>query len=297
MKGVAFIELRQLRYFLAVADSLHFARAAEKLHIAQPSLSQQIRALEDELGVRLFERSRRHVALTTDGEALLPYARRLVALADDAHEEFAERSGLRRGRVRLGTTPTLGGHLLPRAMGGFFQTYPGLEITITEDGSDRLARQLEQGHLDLALLVEDPNMHDIVFESLLKEEIVVALPEGHQDAGRTTISMADLRQERFILCREGYHLRTLTLAACKEAGFRPRIAVSGIDIDTALRFVRAGLGVTLVPKMAVDSVPGIFVVSLSEPVLQRTVGIAWNPQRYLSKAASAMRDYLRETLK
>src|SRR5690606_41446890 len=81
------------------------------------------------LGVQLFERSRRHVALTTDGEALLPYARRLVALADDAHEEFAERSGLRRGRVRLGTTPTLGGHLLPRAMRGFFQTYPGLEIT------------------------------------------------------------------------------------------------------------------------------------------------------------------------
>ncbi len=180
MSGVGEIELRQLRYFLAVAETLHFARAAEKLHIAQPSLSQQIRALEEELGVQLFERSRRHVALTTDGEALLPYARRLVALADDAHEEFAERSGLRRGRVRLGTTPTLGGHLLPRAIRGFFQAYPGLEITITEDGSDRLARQLEQGQLDLALLVEDPNMHDIVFEPLLKEEIVVALPEGHR---------------------------------------------------------------------------------------------------------------------
>jgi len=297
MGGVGDIELRQLRYFLAVAETLHFARAAEKLHISQPSLSQQIRALEEELGVQLFERSRRHVALTTDGEALLPYARRLVALADDAHEEFAERSGLRRGRVRLGTTPTLGGHLLPRAMRGFFQTYPGLEITITEDGSDRLARLLEQGQLDLALLVEDPNMHDIVFEPLLKEEIVVALPEGHKRAGQESLALQALSSERFIVCREGYHLRTLTLAACKEAGFRPRIAVSGIDIDTALRFVRAGLGITLVPKMAVDSMPGIAVVSISEPVLRRTVGIAWNPQRYLSQAASAMRDYLRETLK
>ena len=292
------MEIRQLRYFLAVADALHFARAAESLHIAQPSLSQQIRALEEELGVRLFERSKRHVALTTDGEALLPYARRLVTLADDAREEFAERSGLRRGRVRLGTTPTLGGHLLPKAIGGFFQTFPGLELTITEDGSDRLARQLDQGHLDLALLVQDPNMvENITFEPLLNEEIVLALPKSHPHAGRTTIPLGDLAEERFILCREGYHLRSLTFAACKEAGFEPRIAVSGTDIDTALRFVRAGLGVTLVPQMAVDTVHDLVVASLTDPPLQRTVGIASNPHRYLSQAASAMRDYLREALK
>ncbi|MFS8571592.1 MAG: LysR family transcriptional regulator, partial [Clostridia bacterium] len=121
------MELRQLRYFLAVAERLHFARAAESLHISQPTLSQQIRALEEELGVQLFQRNKRHVALTADGEALLAYARQLVALADDVREEFAERSGLRRGRVRLGATPTLGSHLLPRVIGGFFKMYPGLE--------------------------------------------------------------------------------------------------------------------------------------------------------------------------
>lgn len=292
------MEIRQLRYFLAVADTLHFARAAERLHIAQPSLSQQIRTLEEELGVRLFERSKRHVALTTDGEALLPYARRLVALADDAHEEFAERSGLRRGRVRLGTTPTLGGHLLPKAIGGFFHTYPGLELTITEDGSDRLARQLDQGHLDLALLVQDPDMvENITFEPLLDEEIVVALPKRHPYAGRAEVAVRDLREERFILCREGYHLRSLTFAACEEAGFRPKVAVSGTDIDTALRFVRAGLGVTLVPQMAVDGAHDVVVASLVEPSLYRTVGIASNPHRYLSQAASAMRDYLRKALR
>lgn len=292
------MEIRQLRYFLAVAETLHFARAAERLHIAQPSLSQQIRALEEELGVRLFERSKRHVALTTDGEALLPYARRLVTLADDAHQEFAERSGLRRGRVRLGTTPTLGGHLLPKAIGGFFQAFPGLELTINEDGSDRLARQLDQGHLDLALLVQDVNMvESIAFEPLLEEEIVLAMPQGHPLAGRKTIPWSDLREERFILCREGYHLRSMTFAACEEAGFKPKVAVSGTDIDTALRFVRAGLGVTLVPQMAVDEAAGVEVASLVEPALHRTVGIASNPHRYLSQAASAMRDYLREALR
>ena len=109
----------------------------------------------------------------------MPYARRLVALADDAREEFAERSGLRRGRVRLGTTPTLGGHLLPKAIGGFFQTFPGLELSITEDGSDRLARELDQGHLDLALLVSTricTRIHSL--NRSRNEEIVLALPKA-----------------------------------------------------------------------------------------------------------------------
>jgi len=291
------VELRQLRYFLAVAERLHFGRAAESLHISQPSLSQQIRALEEELGVQLFVRNKRHVALTTDGEALLPYARRLVALADDVQEEFAERSGLRRGKIRLGATPTLGGHLLPRVIGGFFQSYPGLELTIVEDGSDRLARQLEQGNLDLALLVEDQETQGVAFEPLLHEEIVLALSPDHRCAGGGAIHLRDVRKDGFILCREGYHLRSLTLSACERAGFTPRIVVSGTDIDTALRFVRAGLGVTLVPEMAVGEVPGIAVARVATPTLRRTVGIAWNPHRYLSQAASAMRDYLREALR
>lgn len=291
------MELRQLRYFLAVVDHLHFARAAESLHISQPSLSQQIRALEEELGVVLFERSRRHVALTADGEALLPYARRLVALAQDAEEEFAARSGLSRGRVRLGTTPTLGGHLLPRVISGFFRKYPGLELTITEDGSDHLARELERGQIDLALLVEHPNMHGALFEPLLEEEIVAVLPQAHPLSERGTIPLRELREERFILCREGYHLRTLTLAVCREAGFTPRIAVSGTDVDTALRFVRSGLGVTLVPQIALDDSRSVAALSLREPAVRRTVGLAWNPHRYLSKAATAMRDYLRTALR
>lgn len=291
------MELRQLRYFLALAHHLHFARAAESLHISQPSLSQQIRALEEELGVTLFERSRRHVALTADGEALLPYARQLVALADDALAEFAERGGLRRGRVRLGTTPTLGGHLLPGLINDFFAAYPGLELIITEDGSDRLARGLQEGRLDLALLVEDPSINGQVFEALLKERIVVALPPGHRLCGRESISLKELRKEGFIICREGYHLRSLTLSACTQAGFAPRIAVSGTDVDTALRFVQSGLGVALVPEIAVRHFGGVETVALSDPPLERTIGLAYNPGRYLSRAAAALREFLRAKLR
>lgn len=296
-RKVVHMELRQLRYFLAVAERLHFARAAESLHISQPTLSQQIRALEEELGVQLFQRNKRHVALTADGEALLAYARQLVALADDVREEFAERSGLRRGRVRLGATPTLGSHLVPRVIGGFFKMYPGLELTLCQDGSDGLVRQLEQGGLDLALLAEGQEAQGIAFEPLLEEEIVVVLGPEHPLAGRASVRMEELREEGFILCGEGYRLRSLTLAACESAGFTPRTAVNGTDIHTALQFVQAGLGVTLAPRLAVEGVAGVAVARIEAPALKRTVGIAWNPQRYLSQAATAMRDYLMGVLR
>lgn len=291
------MELRQLRYFLALANHLHFGRAARSLHISQPSLSQQIKALEDKLGVKLFERSRRRVTLTSDGEALLPYARELVALADDAQKELAERGGLHIGRVRLGTTPTLGGHLLPGVVRSFFETHPGVELTIVEDGSDQLARSLTEGRLDLALLIDDVHLGDNAFESLLDEPIAVAVPVSHPFARRATVRLEELRGEPFILCREGYHLRSLTLEACGLVGFTPRVSVSGTDVDTALRFVRAGLGVTLVPEIAARSVAGVSAVPVVEPRLYRTIGIAWNPHRYFSRAAAAFRRHLREALR
>jgi len=290
------MELRQLRYFLALAEHRHFGRAAEALHIAQPSLSQQIRALEEDLGVTLFERSRRHVALTPDGEVLLHYATQMLALADDARRELADRGRLLRGRVRLGATPTLGGYLLPRLLRRFHQAFPGLDLTITEDGSDRLARELADGRLDLALLVEDSRVRegDLQFEFLLQERIMVGLPQNHPLSGRDAVSLAELREDGFILCREGYHLRTLTVEACQEAGFTPRVAVGGTEVATARRFVQAGLGVTLMPEFGAASPHGIHTPVLKEPALFRKVGTAWNPQRYRSKAAAALHGFLRE---
>lgn len=290
------MEFRQLQYFLTLAEHRHFGRAAEALHIAQPSLSQQIRALEDDLGVVLFERSRRHVALTHDGEAFLPYARKMLALADDARADLADRSDLRRGRIRLGTTPTLGGHLLPRILQRFYSKHPELGLTITEAVSEHLTRELDEGRLDLALLVESQSIEGKAFETLFTEEIVAALPASHPLADETSIALTDLRHESFVLCQEGFHLRRVTLEACRSAGFAPHVALSGTNVDTALRFVQAGLGVTLVPKLVTHSVPGVSTPSLSGPNLRRSVGIAWNPQRYLSKATGALRDFLREEL-
>lgn len=289
------MQLRQLHYFVTLVEHLHFGRAAEAVHVTQPSLSQQIRALEDSLGTVLFERSKRHVALTPDGETLLPYARKILALAADVRTEIADRSRRKSGRIRLGATPTLSGHLLPRLLPAFHRQHPRIELTITEDGSDRLARELDEGRLDLALLVEDRNFTGHAFESLFQEEIVAALPAGHKLSRQKTIHLASLRDDGFILYREGHHLRGLTLEACRSVGLTPRVTVSGTDVHTALRLVAVGLGVALVPKLVADATAGIAAVSISEPQLSRGIGVAWNPRRYVSEAASALRSFLRQT--
>lgn len=286
------MELRQLRYFLALAEHRHFGRAAEALHITQPSLSQQIKALEADLDTILFDRSQRHVELTPDGAVLLPYAQRIVGLAEDVRAELADQKDLNRGHIRLGATPTLGGYLLPKLLWQFHQRFPGLDLTITEDGSDRLAQQLDEGQLDLALLVEGPKVENMAFEFLLQERIFVGLPQEHPLSKRKSVALIELKDDRFILCREGYHLRSLTIEACQSLGFSPRVTVSGTDVDTALRFVQAGIGVTLIPEFVAESAQGVATPLLENPSLHRNVGVAWNPRRYLSKAASALHQFL-----
>lgn len=291
------MELRQLRYFLALAEHRHFGRAAEALHITQPSLSQQVKALEAELGTILFDRSRRHVKLTPEGAVLLPYAKRIVGLVEDARAALADQKRLHQGHIRLGATPTLGGYVLPKLLWQFHQRFPGLDLTITEDGSDRLAQQLDEGQIDLALLVEGSKVGNMAFEFLLQERIFVGLPPNHPLSDRKSVALAELKGDPFILCREGYHLRSLTIEACRSVGFSPRVTVSGTDVDTALRFVQAGLGVTLIPEFVAHSAQGVATPVLENPSLHRSVGVAWNPRRYLSKASSALLGFLKEAFR
>ena len=147
------MQFQQLLYFVAVAETRHFTRAAERVHVSQPSLSQQIKALENELGAELFSRARGNIALTDAGEALLPLARRILADADTARIEVQELAQLRRGRVRLGATPSLCTGLLPDVLRAFHDRHPGIQLLIEEGGSHDLVRELARGALDLALIV------------------------------------------------------------------------------------------------------------------------------------------------
>ncbi|MEU6844117.1 LysR substrate-binding domain-containing protein [Streptomyces sp. NPDC046716] len=272
------MQFQQLQYFVAVAETRHFTRAAELVHVAQPSLSQQIRALERELGVDLFQRARGNITLTDAGEALLPLARRILADADTARHEVQELAQLRRGRVRLGATPSLCTGLLPDVLRAFHDRYPGIQLLIEEGGSHDLVRELARGALDLALVVlplpaPAPALTSV--ELLREELVVVSSPSAPRPGHGRSVRIADLEGERLVMFRHGYDLRELTVAACRAEGFEPDFAVEGGEMDAVLGFVRAGLGVAVVPSMvAMRAGSDLRVTPLARPGLRRTIALA-----------------------
>lgn len=288
------MELYHLRYFEAVARHGHVTRAAHELHIAQPSLSKQIQALEGELGVLLFDRVGRRVELTGAGHLLLPYARRVLREVSDAHTALRQWGNLEQGQVALGTPPTLGAHLLPGALAAFHRRYPAIELRLHEMGAAHLAELLEQGVVDLAVV----SLPFLGFAEavLFSEELLIAVAQNHPLAQQGAVLSIELAQERFILFPEGYELRQRTLQFCQEAGFEPLIALDGGETDTVLRLVAAGLGIALAPRMALERIAGIVGVSVQDRTLQRTLRLIWHPKRTLAPAANALRLFLIEQL-
>ncbi len=291
------MQLHQLRYFVAVAEVRHFTQAADIVGITQPSLSKQVHALETDLGAPLFERVRGNITLTAAGEVLLPLARRILADVDTATREVQELVGLRRGRVRLGATPSLATSLAPPVLRRFRDAHPAVDLRVEESGSQDLVRHLLRGDLDLALIImpaqgADPGLRA---EEILRESLVVAsLGEvpGTSPAGELRVT--DLRDQPLVMFREGYDLRDATLQACRDAGFEPTLSVDGGEMDAVLGFVEAGLGVALVPGMVVARRPGVRVTRLAPPGVRRTIAVARRRDAVPTHAGRELRRILME---
>src|SRR5436190_2333597 len=279
------MELHQLRYFVAVAEERHFTKAARGLRVAQPSVSRAIRVLEEELGTALFHRMKGNVALTPAGEIFLPWARRVLVDVDGATGEVRELAELRRGRLAVGATPSLTITLLPPALAKFHAAFPGIHLVLHEAGSRDLVAELEQGALDVALVIMPVRHGNEALETapLLREELVVAVPHDHALASRKTVSNADLKGVPLVMFREGYDLRATTVAACRRAGFEPVFALEGGEMAGVLRFAAAGLGVAVVPSLVIDPAGPLRAIRLAEP-LTRTIGFANRRDRRLSRA-------------
>ncbi|MFE2937861.1 LysR family transcriptional regulator [Streptomyces sp. NPDC059255] len=290
------MQFQQLVYFVAVAETRHFTRAAERVHVSQPSLSQQIRALEKELGAELLSRARGNVALTDAGEALLPLARRILADAETARVEVQELAQLRRGRVRLGAPPSLCTGLLPEVLRAFHDLHPGIELLIEESGSHDLVRELARGALDLALVVmplpaASPALTTV---ELLQEDLVVVSSPSLPAPGRP-VRIADLEGRPLVMFRHGYDLRELTVAACRAAGFEPSFTVEGGEMDAVLGFVRAGLGLAVVPSMVAARARDLRVTALARPGLRRTIALAHRSDVAPPRAARELQKVLLAT--
>ncbi|GAB3207723.1 LysR family transcriptional regulator [Marinactinospora thermotolerans] len=286
------MQFQQLAYFVAVAKTRHFTRAAEVSRVAQPSLSKQIRALEEELGAPLFVRARGNITLTPAGEVLLPLAQRILTDMETARREVQELAGMRRGRVRLGATPSLCAGLLAPALASFHSRFPGIELHVEESGSRDLIRALGRGELDLALIILPLHSSDPAFVTtpILRENLVVASPrDAPPPSNRASMRITDLRDKPLVMFRRGYDVREATLHACRAAGFEPRLAVEGGEMDAVLRFVEAGLGLAVVPSMVLKNRPGLRGTPLARPRLLRTIALAHRKDVEPSNTAKAFR--------
>jgi LysR family transcriptional activator of glutamate synthase operon len=276
------MDLRQLRYLVALANERHFTRAAEREHIAQPALSQQIRRLEDELGLPLVDRTTRQVTITPSGNLLVARARRILAELDAARAELLALTGMESGRVTVGTMHTMGPVDVSLVLAIFHERHPGIELTVREQSSEELAEMIRDGELDLAFLsvTERVESHGLGLHQLVSEELVVLLPPGHPLARRRRLGMDELSDEEFISYREGARLRELLFSAARGSGFEPRVKLESNESGRIRRLVSRGMGVAILPRS--DAVaPGaeVAVAALTDPPLSRDITLAWRQGR------------------
>lgn len=270
------VTLRQLRYFEALARHLHFGRAAEACAISQPALSLQISELEETLGLKLFERAARQVRITGFGEAFAPRARAILSAVEDLDGFARSARGSFSGRLRLGIIPTIAPYLLPGFLAAMTQRFPGVDLVLRETVTPRLLEALEEGRLDAAILALPVSQPSLVEIALFTERFMLVRPSGQ--ANMPVPDAADLREMRLLLLEEGHCFRDQALAVCGVSSHRPREVLDGTSLSTLVQMVGAGLGVTLIPEMAVaveTRSANVALAAFPDPQPVRTIGMVW----------------------
>ncbi|HEY2625658.1 MAG TPA: LysR family transcriptional regulator [Candidatus Udaeobacter sp.] len=285
------MEIHQLRYFVAVADEGSFSRAAAKVRVAQPSLSQQIRKLEAEVGQPLFDRLPRSVVLTEAGRCLIDYARQILASIGDARRSVDELKDEVSGRLAVGAIPTIAPYILPELVGKFQKHYPEVSLEIVEDVTDGITRRVEAGELDVALASTCQQSPTLRRESLGNEPLLALVPEGHPLAKKTLVELDDLKSQKFLLLHEMHCLSQQVHHLLESRRLRPEIALAGSQLGTIANLVAAEIGVSIVPQMMVKhrAISGCVSLPFAPPVPERELNLLYNPLRFQSKAAAAFR--------
>jgi LysR family hydrogen peroxide-inducible transcriptional activator len=292
------MEIHQLRYFVAVAETGSFTRAAEREGVTQPTLSEQILRLEDPekgIGKRLFDRLGRKVVLTDAGQVLLGHAQAILAAVGEAKRAVQD-SG-EGGLLRVGAIPTLAPFLLPRTVTRFRKEHPAVELHLKEDLTERLLADLLAGELDVGLMalpIRDDRLH---VERLFSEPLVMALPPKHRLATKTEVKLADVVDEPFILLSDVHCFGDQVLSFCHRGGLEPRVVCRGEQIVTLLAMVATGQGVSVVPEMAAvaDAAKTCVYRPLGKPAPTRTLCAVWHKQRYRPASLRAFVDAMKSS--
>jgi LysR family transcriptional regulator, hydrogen peroxide-inducible genes activator len=268
------MEFHQLRYVCAIAETGSFSRAAERCKIAQPSLSQQVLKLEEDLGAKLFDRLGRSIRITEAGRAFLPHARSILERLETARSSVAEKSADLRGNVAVGAIPTVAPYLMPRYTAAFAKKYPDAKMRIIEETTPILVESLRDLSIDLAILALPLRHKDLDLFPIRTEPLFVALQKYHPRAAAESLALKSLRGERFVMLRDGHCFRDLSVATCTHARITPNIAFESDQFSSVLGMVAAGVGISIVPEMAIDGNAGCGYVRLSDTRATRTIVMA-----------------------
>lgn len=296
--GAHALTLRQLQYAVAIAETKSFRRAAERCHVSQPSLSAQIAELERGIGLRLFERDRRGVLVTSAGEELIERARRVLVDVEDFIDAAARHIDPLTGTLRFGIIPTLAPYLVPEVDPALRSAFPRLSLLWTEEKTSVLVERIQTGDLDAALLALEANLGDLEYEVLGKDPFLLATAKDHQLAGTTRpLKLEDLEGQRVLLLDEGHCLRDQALDLCAGAGAE-ELGFRATSLSTLSQMVAAGTGVTLLPALAVpvENRRGLLALRrFAEPSPHRTIVIAWRRRSALTEPLRAVTAKVRKT--
>src|SRR5689334_2544557 len=289
---MADLKLKDLRYLVAVADTRHFGRAAERGFGSQPTLSAQVKKLEEYLGVQLIERAPKRVALTAAGEEIVERARRILESSDEIIELAKGHRDPLAGRLKLALLPTIGPYLLPNVAAKLRKQLPRLELMLYEYQTGPMLEKLHSGEIDVGILALPVAMDGLDSQVLYREPFMVAMPTNHKLAGKSSIKVEDLSHETILLLEDGHCLRDQALDICSGTGVHEKQDFRATSLETLRQMVAAGVGITLLPELAgrgaYGAARGVVIKPFAKPVPTRTIGAVWRKSSARREAILAL---------
>ncbi|WP_318419006.1 LysR family transcriptional regulator [Photobacterium leiognathi] len=287
------MDSRQLSYFLVLAETKNFTRAAEKLHIAQPALSMTIKKLEQQLGLCLFSRNDRKVELTDEGKVLLPHAKNIIQQIKDAQTAMSELRGLEKGEVRVGIPSMLGSYFFPEIIMGFKNQYPNLKLSIVEAGTQSIRKMIIDGELDFGVIINHELPETLHPEPILKSQMVAVVSEQHEFATRKSLSFQDFFSQELVMFKHGYFHRETIDSICEKHQFTPNISFETNLLAMIFKIVRQDFAITTLLEMVTEYEPQLIPIPFEEPI-ELDIVMAWRKSGYLSLADKAFIDYVKQ---
>lgn len=276
-------------WFVTLAELQHVTAAAEQLHVAQPTLTRMLARLERRLGVALFDRRGRRLALNAYGRIFYEHARRAQLELDSARRAIDDLTNPAVSEIRLGFLGSFGSTVVPRLIAAFREASPRVTFTLQEGAAESIGDLVQAGSIDVGVVSPRPKKPTLAWRSLFRQRLGVAVPPGHRHTGGAAVSMTDLVDEPFVAMQPGFGMRRLLDELCAAAQFQPRIVLESANLTTTAGLVAAGLGISLMPIDGSDHAPGVRVLPLADADAYRDVGMIWNSGRPLSRPA---RDFI-----